>query len=229
MSLHVNLIESAMNLLNYFSSHHIAKNHDSFTIQLLGTRLFNGIASSLKLLHSGYYQSSAMHMRDLLETVFLIYYFSKDTSKISEWRSCSDDERKRKFLPVKIREELDRIDGFTTGKRKEAYDLLCRLASHPHPDGFHMLASVQKDGKSTNFGCFFDKSGLVATLSELAKISLQVGNAYTVFFDAKNKECCEVKLNFVLSMNIWLEAFFKQKPNLDLEKYLTDLAEILPN
>ena len=63
-----------MNLIQFFVREHVADGSDQETIQLLGIRLFNGIASALRLITGGYFQTAAMIQRDLLETVFLITY-----------------------------------------------------------------------------------------------------------------------------------------------------------
>ena len=67
---HVALIEKAMDLLNLLSTNPSpAEDEDTKVVRLLGMRLFNGCAGAFQLTVSGYYQLSAMVMRDLLETV----------------------------------------------------------------------------------------------------------------------------------------------------------------
>ena len=48
------------------------------SVQFMGLRMFNGFASALNLFTSGYYQKSAMIVRDLLETSWLIDLFRLD-------------------------------------------------------------------------------------------------------------------------------------------------------
>ena len=93
----------------------------------------------------GYSQNSAMILRDILETVFLLDYLEKDRSKIARWRTASDRERRKEFKPVAVREALDKRDGFTSGRREKLYKELCELAGHPTPSGFAMLRSTGMD------------------------------------------------------------------------------------
>src|SRR5688572_3239076 len=85
--MHAELIEHTMSLLWYFIREHQSSSEDVRTIQLFGIRLFNATASVLKLLLSGYYQTSVLQQRDLLEIIFLLDYFRTDQSLIAEWRS----------------------------------------------------------------------------------------------------------------------------------------------
>src|SRR5690606_20336660 len=102
---------------------------------------------------SGYYQTSAMVMRDALETAFLVDFFSSDQASVSKWRMATEKERRKLFKPVKIREALDNRDGFTGQKRAKAYELLSELATHPSMWGFSMLRN--RDG-NIYLGPFFD-------------------------------------------------------------------------
>ena len=68
-------------------------------VRLLGMRLFNGCAAAFQLMVSGYYQSAAMVMRDLLETAFLLGYFRHNPGKISDWRIANDACRAQKLDP----------------------------------------------------------------------------------------------------------------------------------
>src|SRR3981189_3260146 len=52
------------------------------TMQFLGIRLFNAAAVSLKLALSGYYQKAFVHVRDILETYFLVDYLRNNTTAI---------------------------------------------------------------------------------------------------------------------------------------------------
>jgi hypothetical protein len=53
---------------------------------VLGMRTFNAFAASIKLALSGYHQNSALILRDVMETVFLLDLFAGDPSLIERWR-----------------------------------------------------------------------------------------------------------------------------------------------
>src|SRR3546814_5877357 len=102
---------------------------DIKVIQVLGMRIFNALGAALKLSLSGYHQNSALILRDVLETTFLIDYFSSNPEKIKCWRSADKKIRMKEFSPVKIREPLDARDGFTEKKRHAMNELFSELAS----------------------------------------------------------------------------------------------------
>ena len=49
-------------------------------------RTFNAFAASIKLTLSGYHQNSALILRDVMETVFLLSLFAGDPSLVARWR-----------------------------------------------------------------------------------------------------------------------------------------------
>lgn len=154
LSHHFSMIESSMDIIDYFARTHKNGDEEQLIVQHLGIQLFNGSASAIKLLLSGYYQSSALIQRNLLEIVFLLDYFTTDKNLIMEWHSLSEKERKDKFHPVKIRDTLDNRDGFKEMKRKESYNNLCNLAAHPTPKSFNMLRPIQNG--DAHCGPFFE-------------------------------------------------------------------------
>ena len=83
--LHLASIEAAMDLADVLRQYDTA-DEDLKVIQVLGMRTFNAFGASLKLALSGYSQNSVLILRDVLETVFLIDYFSSDRSLIERWR-----------------------------------------------------------------------------------------------------------------------------------------------
>jgi hypothetical protein len=64
---HWKLVQEAMNVIFAFVNEHVHVSDDELTMQLLGVRLFNAAAASIKLALSGYYQKAFVHVRDILE------------------------------------------------------------------------------------------------------------------------------------------------------------------
>ena len=95
LRMHAEMIEHTMSTLWHFIREHQSSSDDVRTIQLFGIRLLNATASVLKLLLSGYYQTSVLQQRDLLETIFLLDYFRTDQSLIAEWRDSTDEVRRK--------------------------------------------------------------------------------------------------------------------------------------
>jgi hypothetical protein len=143
------------------------ENDDELTLQLLGIRLFNAAAASIKLALSGYYQKAFDQVRDVIETGFLIDYLISHPSEIAGWRSADKKVRMNRFSPAAIRRALDTRDGYTGERRKAIYDLISEAASHASYKGFALVANT-----TTNLGeigPFFDEKKLAAWLQELAK------------------------------------------------------------
>lgn len=189
--LHLAVAEAAMDLTDWLRKYP-DDTDDGKVVTKLFMRVFNSMASSISLMLTGYYQSSAMIMRDILETVFLLDYFSRDRALIAQWRTCDPKARDRKFKPFSVRVALDSLDGFTERKREAMYKMFCDLASHPSPNGLAMLHPTGMDAVS---GPFLDPETLKATISELGRLAIQVGTTIPEFlpndwqpgFAARNK------------------------------------------
>lgn len=203
---HARLIERAMDLIDYFVRQHKAADDDALTIQLLGIRLFNGAASAVNLLLAGYYQTSALQQRDMLETAFLLDFFQSDRTLIAKWRGSSSGERRKSFAPVVVRNALDTRDGFTERKRDKAYKLLCELAGHPTYAGFRMLSP--QPGGDAHCGPFFEATAFKATYEELTKIVFQGSSTFTRFFKARTKGEYVTKIAFMEAQGRWAEKFY---------------------
>jgi hypothetical protein len=146
-------------------------------------RTFNAFGASVKLALSGYSQNSALIMRNILETAFLIDHFAGDRSLIERWR-CSDEKaRMRDFSPVKIREALDARDGFTSKKRYETYKMFSELAGHPTMQSAFMMRP-QRDGNAV-VGPFMEATTLEAVISEMGRLAVQAGEQLNLFFPAR--------------------------------------------
>jgi hypothetical protein len=204
LRMHAEMIEHTMSTLWYFIREHQSLSDDVRTIQLFGIRLFNATASVLKLLLSGYYQTSVLQQRDLLETIFLLDYFRMDQSLIAEWRDSTDGVRRKKFSPATVRKALDKRDGFTTGKRADAYKMFCELGAHPTYLGFHML--TQETGGDVYTGPFFHIKSLKAGLEELAK---HLANAGGIFINLLPRQPSDIPACLVFSetQGQWAERF----------------------
>ena len=74
LALHLSVIERAMDLADLLRQVPI-EDEDTKVIEMLGMRMFNAFGASVKLGLSGYGQNSALIMRDILETVFLLDLF----------------------------------------------------------------------------------------------------------------------------------------------------------
>ncbi|WP_346913154.1 hypothetical protein [uncultured Roseibium sp.] len=94
LRLHLAIVEAAMDLADIFRQFDTS-DEDLKVAQVLGMRTFNALGASLKLALSGYHQNSALILRDVLETVFLLRPFRRrpDTDKaMAQCRQEGADE-----------------------------------------------------------------------------------------------------------------------------------------
>ena len=75
---HLELIEAVMDHIDYFAKRDSTRNLDLETVQLLGARIFNDLASAYGHLTRGYYQIAAGTLRDVMEIVYLWGYFDRE-------------------------------------------------------------------------------------------------------------------------------------------------------
>lgn len=203
---HVRVLHASMDLIAIYSGQHSPQNDDELTIQLIGCRLFNGGAVALSTLLSGYYQPSALQQRDLLETVFLLDYFTIESSLIEKWRMSNEKARRQAFSPATVRKHLDTRDGYSERKREAAYKRLCELAGHATPGGFRMLRP--ETGAPAHIGPFFSLEMLNATLEELTKTIVQAAIHFPHFFTERSKSELEVSIMFMEAQGSWSEKFY---------------------
>jgi hypothetical protein len=168
------VVEKALNVAFTFTHDYVHKTDDELTLQFLGIRLFNTGACALKLGLSGYYQQSFALLRDIVEVGFLLHFFGYWPERISDWKKCTEDERKKRFAPVKVRIALDEREGNMEKKRAATYNTLSQYGSHATYRGFRMTTR----GNIGEIGPFVDERNLRALVEEL---TLRVGPACITF------------------------------------------------
>ncbi|WEX89294.1 hypothetical protein PZN02_001857 [Sinorhizobium garamanticum] len=204
--LHVLMIERVMDTLQFYRVSYDEETEEQLIVKLLGARLFNALGSAMKLLLSGYYQAAAMHIRDILETSFLLDYFSTDRQLIERWKAVPEDQRNKEFGPVVVRKALDQRDGFKEMKRAEHYKLLCKLAGHPTFEGLGMLRPAP--GEDAHMGPFFVPALLVATIQELVKVGVLASGTFTHFFRPTTGEQFRASIHRLEFTSVWFKKVF---------------------
>lgn len=178
---HVVLVEAVMDHLDYHAVLDSTGNLDLETIQMLGARMFNSLASAYGQMLRGYYQISATILRDVMEVTFLLRMFDHDRTQITKWREADDRALKKDFKPIAVRMFLENYDSWTGGNRRaEMYGLLCEYAAHASWKGFTLMGPT--GGGKRTIGPFFDVSLTKAVLEEMSQLVAQAGSNYAVFF-----------------------------------------------
>jgi hypothetical protein len=202
---HFEMVADSVDMIQYFAQQYHHRSEDQLVIQLLGIRLFNDAGTAVNNMLSGYYQSSVMIQRDLLEVSFLLDYLKSNPKLIAEWKASSESDRNKKFSAIEIRKLLDDRDGFTKRKRAEHYKLLCSLGAHASYLGFQLLQPVS--GGDAHCGPFFAETALTATVGELAKVAVLAAGNFTMFFSPDSIPDLEVKLRFMEKQSLWFDRF----------------------
>lgn len=200
LKLHVAAIERTMTLAILFINYKTT-DEDIRAVQMLGIRTHNAFGASLKLALSGYCQNSALIMREILETAFLLDLFQSDRSAIERWRNSKKAEE---FRPVNIRKSLDKRDADTSMARAEHYEMLSGLAGHANI-GSQILLKPHKDG-NIFIGPFIE--GLLQpTLDEMGHLAVMVGNSLDAFIPEKFGTNDRAKFHEI--KNVWWSKFSK--------------------
>ena len=208
LALHLTVVERAMDLADILRQFP-TDDEDMKVIQMLGMRMFNAFGASVKLALSGYVQNSALIMRDILETVFLVSLFRGDIAAIERWRVADKKERMKHFSPLRVREALDARDGFESKKRAELYELFSELAGHPTMKSVNMMRP-KKDGDAV-IGPFIEATSLEAVLSEMGRLAIQAGEILDAFFPDKWTNGDASRAAFAEVKQHWLDTFYPQR------------------
>lgn len=138
---------------------------DEHTLQLISIRLLNNAACVLRVGLAGYYQVGFQLMREMLELVNLIDYFSLDPNRISLWRTADESTSRKVFSAVNVRRALEKDERFRVDARQKLYKTFSNMAGHPRYEGFRLIAP----DNSPKVGSFFDRTLLGALLVEAGR------------------------------------------------------------
>lgn len=199
------ITQESLNMVFDVTKSYKTEDKIELTIQYIGARLFNSIVTAIKLMFSGYYQSSVMLQRDIVEIGFLLDYFLSDKSKIEEWKNSSTKERIDKFSPVAVRKALDDRDGFQGRKRQEIYKLMSEMSTHPTYAGFKLLAPDSK----VHLGPFFDAKYLKHLVHELALRVPDFTVIYISHFENLPATFLKVQVKYLATIKAWAQKYLK--------------------
>jgi hypothetical protein len=199
------MIAEAMDVIYAFSQLYQHANDDEMTLQLLGIRLFNATAASIKLALSGYYQKAFHQVRDVIETGSLVDYLVTHPAEIAVWKAADKKTRKSRFSPDAIRKALDKRDGFTSEKRKAIYDLISESASHASYRGFSLVVDDDRLGK---IGPFFDEKKLIVWLKELVKYLTMFATILVAIQDGNDQRLLGAQAHYLHVLQAFAAKYF---------------------
>lgn len=202
---HIAVVERTMNMCDMLRQFQ-TDDEDLKVIQMLAMRVFNAFGASLKLALSGYSQNSVLILRDILETVFLLDFFSGEPSLTAKWRVADAKTIRQDFSPAAVRKALDERYGHTTRKREELYKLFSELAGHPTMKS-PMMMRPERGGNAV-IGPFVEKISLDAVLSEMGRLAVQAGQHLAAFYPEKWEEAKEPRASLAKATRDWYLAFY---------------------
>lgn len=203
MSLHISMIETCMDMLQYVRMNTPEMSEDQVIVALIGASVFNSMASAFKLLLGGYYQSSGLQIRYIMESGWLLDYLRADPKLVQEWKATPEEKRQSVFRPGKIRDQLDKRDGFTEKKREAHYKRLCVLCGHPTFAGFTMLRP--EPNADAHMGPFLVPSMLEQCIQELVMVSITAWQSFMRFFPPKTVPDYKARISYMEKQNVWFK------------------------
>ena len=190
-----------MNAIYAFTHDHVHGSEDELTLQYLGIRMFNAGGASIKLALSGYYQKAFHHVRDVLETSFLVDYLSTYPEKIDKWRRADKKTRIVHFGPGVIRNALDKRDDCMSGERTRIYGLISALASHPTYSDTSLTTSGPEN--LAHVGPFFDQRKLTVWLQEMALRLSPAALALMPTAESSDLQLLATRMRYLKVLNEW--------------------------
>ena len=138
---------------------------DNLEERLLGKAVSHARAA-LRLLKIGYYDEALTIIRQMGEIANLLLLLMTSNESLLEYQNANDDERRRQFSPVKIRERLRNL-GSSVPMDQDTYSLFSSQYVHVNPSSGPQ--NHNRFGIST-LGGYFQEGGALATLNHLAAL-----------------------------------------------------------
>jgi hypothetical protein len=119
------------------------------------------------LLKSAYYDEALTLVRSLGELTNLLFLFGIESTAANEWKTCTDEERRRRFSPVKVRLAIEAA-GAPVPVDENKYSGLSGRGVHVHP-----RTAPQRFNPAgvPTLGGIFQGAGALLVLNELSYVA----------------------------------------------------------
>lgn len=145
-----------------------AEGHRLVVIQTLGIRILNSIGAADELLAQGYFQQTAILVRDIMECSFLLDLFSRLPEHLQPWIDLGLDAGKKDYSPIKVRKMLEGLDGPEAAVRQQLYGFYSAHGTHPNSKGIIFIAPEN----AVEIGPFADERRLVGLTGDITRMSI---------------------------------------------------------
>lgn len=142
--------------------------HRLVVMQTLGIRLLNSIGAADELLVQGFYQQTAILVRDIMECSFLLDLFSRKPEHLQPWIDLGIGAGKKTYSPVKVRTLLEEMDGPEGAIRQTLYAFYSAHGTHPNSKGLIFIAPEN----AVEIGPFADQHRLIGLTGDLTRMSI---------------------------------------------------------
>ncbi len=173
----------------------------------LVVRVYNAIASSVRLARGGYFQESFSVQRGLMEHAFLIDYLSEGTGRFDVWRTASAEDRWKLFRPAIVRCRLKERDGYEPAWRGKMYGLFSEYATHPSPGSRQLMLS----GGHLFIGPFFDTALLRHCLADCCRLTVVSTLSVCSLLRMSDAALAE-KVQFMSLADAWAQVYMPGYP-----------------
>jgi hypothetical protein len=123
------------------------------------------------LTRSAFYDESLSLARTIGEMANICYLFAAIPTKLDEWRTLSDDVRRKTYSPVKVRLSLEEAK-LPVPVDQHRYGQLCEKATHPSP---RIPPGMYNQARHPRAAGEFQPVGLAVCLHEIAFPLMIVG------------------------------------------------------
>ena len=138
---------------------------DHLQKRLLG-RVTSNARASLLLLKTGYYDEGLSLIRQIGETVNLLFLFMGCSESLDEWTVADEEDRRRNFSAVKVRIRLAELASHIP-MNEDLYHRLSGLSVHANPN---ITPQGHNPLMVPTMGGYFQAVGALKTLNHLAKL-----------------------------------------------------------
>ncbi|NJP10965.1 MAG: hypothetical protein HC866_17025 [Leptolyngbyaceae cyanobacterium RU_5_1] len=122
---------------------------------------------------AGRYDEAISLIRSIAEIANLFALFVNDPTSFSDWKTYSENKRRSKFSPVKVRERLELLNVIPPCD-SERYSWFCEVAVHVTP---HTKPQMYQSNARPSVGAIFQEDGFKKVIKELSLALASVSSA----------------------------------------------------
>ncbi len=136
----------------------------SHDVERLCGRVVSDARAAIRLMKAGLYDQTLMLCRSMGEFAAMLMLFSQQRGALTEWRTLSESQRRKRFMPAKVRQALEDL-GAPMPNEPERYRTLSAKIVHPHPSTAPQSYNILS---IPTLGGVLQRDGVVLCINEIA-------------------------------------------------------------